>query len=152
MLNVVIVEDEIHSQETLRNLLIEFCQPVNVVGVGANVDEAVDVIRLKKPDLIFLDVELQTGTGFDVLNRLKNMTFTVIFTTAFEHYALKAQRPASFDPFAHPVSSALVIRKEKGQRVAPAPSENPFFIVRSSSCCRAPRPSVKRCRCPPGSQ
>lgn len=103
MLNVVIVEDEIHSQETLRNLLIEFCQPVNVVGVGANVDEAVDVIRLKKPDLIFLDVELQTGTGFDVLNRLKDMTFTVIFTTAFEHYALKAIKFSSIDYLLKPI-------------------------------------------------
>ena len=64
-----------------------------------------------------------------------------------------ARRSAAFVPLAraHPISSALVIRKEKGQRVAPAPSENPFSIVRSTSCCRAPRPSARRCRRPPGS-
>ncbi len=56
-----------------------------------------------------------------------------------------ARRTATFDG-AHPISSALVIRKEKGQGVAPAPSRNRFFILRSTSCCRARRPSAKRCR------
>jgi len=103
MLRVVIVEDEIHSRETLKNLLVEFCQSVEIAGLAGNVEEAVEVIRLKNPDLIFLDVELQTGTGFDVLNRLQDMDFTVIFTTAFEHYALKAIKFSSIDYLLKPI-------------------------------------------------
>ena len=103
MLSVVIVEDEMHSRETLKNLLEEFCQPIDITGLAGNVEEAVEKVRLKKPDLIFLDVELQTGTGFEVLNRLQDMNFNVIFTTAFEHYAVKAIKFSSIDYLLKPI-------------------------------------------------
>jgi two-component system, LytTR family, response regulator len=103
MLRVVIIEDELHSRETLKNLLTEFCQPVEIAGAAANVEEAVKEIRSQKPDLVFLDVELQTGTGFDVLAKLKDMTFNVIFTTAFDHYAVKAIKYSSLDYLLKPI-------------------------------------------------
>jgi two-component system, LytTR family, response regulator len=103
MLKVVIVEDELHSRETLKNLLMEFCQPVEIMALSRNVEEAVSDIRTQQPDLIFLDVELQTGTGFDVLTQLKDMQFDVIFTTAFDHYAVKAIKYSSLDYLLKPI-------------------------------------------------
>ena len=78
----VIVEDEKHSRETLRNLIEEFCADVTVAGAAGTVAEAVQLIRQHKPELLFLDIELQTGTGFDVLSAVSDLSFAVIFTTA----------------------------------------------------------------------
>jgi len=102
-LRVVIVEDEKHSRENLKNLLLEFCVNINVVGMAGNVEEAVEEIKSKKPDVIFLDIELQTGTGFDVLERVANLNFEVIFTTAFEQYAIKAVKFSSLDYLLKPI-------------------------------------------------
>src|SRR3546814_15716493 len=90
MISAVIVEDERHSRETLNNLLAEFCSGVNVIGMAGSVNEACSLISQLEPDLVFLDIELQTGTGFEVLNSLQSLQFDVVFTTAFEHYAIKA--------------------------------------------------------------
>lgn len=103
MLNVVIIEDEIHSRETLKTLLTEFCEDVNVMGMTGSMEEAVGLINQLQPELVFLDIELQTGTGFDVLNRVDQRNFEVIFTTAFEHYAIKAIKFSSIDYLLKPI-------------------------------------------------
>ncbi|MEM1338007.1 MAG: LytTR family DNA-binding domain-containing protein [Bacteroidota bacterium] len=102
-LKVVIVEDEKRSQETLKSFLEEFCTDVEVVGVAGNVTDAIEVIKLQRPDIIFLDIELQTGTGFDVLQAVQHLNFEVIFTTAFEQYAIKAVKFSSLDYLLKPV-------------------------------------------------
>lgn len=103
MIRAVIVEDEKHSRETLNNLLNEFCTDIEVASMAGTVSEAVEIIKQNKPDLVFLDIELQTGTGFDVLEQLKNIHFEVIFTTAFEHYAIKAIKISSIDYLLKPI-------------------------------------------------
>lgn len=103
MIRSVIVEDEMHSRETLKNLLSEFCTDVEVAGAADSVLNAVNLIREAKPDLVFLDIELQTGTGFDVLSRLSDVHFDVIFTTAFEHYAIRAIKFSSIDYLLKPI-------------------------------------------------
>jgi two-component system, LytTR family, response regulator len=103
MLRVVIVEDEIHSRETLKNLLQEFCEGVEIVGMAGDVPTAVDVIRKENPDLLFLDVELQSGTGFDVLEQLPDIHFDIVFTTAFEQYAVRAIKLSSIDYLLKPI-------------------------------------------------
>ena len=102
-LKAIIVEDEKHSRETLRNLLEEFCAGVKVIGMAGSVKEAVATISSLSPDVVFLDIELQTGTGFDVLNQLPNLNFEVIFTTAFEQYAIKAVKFSSLDYLLKPI-------------------------------------------------
>jgi two-component system LytT family response regulator len=103
MLNTIIVEDEKYSRETLKNLLEEFCPEVKVAGMAESVDQAIPLIRNTKPDLVFLDIELQTGTGFDILAQLQDMAFEVIFTTAFEQYAIKAIKFSSLDYLLKPI-------------------------------------------------
>lgn len=102
-LRAVIVEDEKHSRETLKSLLEEFCVNIEVIGMAGSIDKAVELIKSKQPDLIFLDIELQTGTGFDVLNQVSHLDFEVVFTTAFEQYAIKAVKFSSLDYLLKPI-------------------------------------------------
>ncbi len=102
-LKVIIIEDEKHSRETLKSLLEEFCKNVKVIATAGSVKEGVKVLSIYSPDVVFLDIELQPGTGFDILEQVKEPTFEVIFTTAFEKYAIKAIKFSSLDYLLKPI-------------------------------------------------
>ncbi len=103
VLKVVIVEDEKHSRETLKTLLEEFCDNVKVLATAGSVSEAVKVLSIFSPDVVFLDIELQSGEGFDILKQIEHPDFEVIFTTAFEKYAIKAIKFSSLDYLLKPI-------------------------------------------------
>ena len=103
MLSIVIVEDESRSQEVIKNLLEEYCEEVRIDGIASSVDEGVKVISSVQPDIVFLDIEMHPGTGFDVLERLDHQDFHLIFTTAYEHYALKAIRASAIAYLLKPI-------------------------------------------------
>lgn len=100
----LIVEDEVRSRDFLRNLVAEFCPQITVDGMAANVEEAVAMINSQSPDIVFMDIEMQTGTGFDVLQQVKQRNFHVIFTTAYDHYAIKAIRFSAVDYLLKPIN------------------------------------------------
>lgn len=102
-LKAIIVEDEKHSRETLKNLLEKFCKGVQVIGLASSVKEALDIIPKSNVDVIFMDIELQSGTGFDILTQLPEINFEVIFTTAFDQYAIKAVKFSSLDYLLKPI-------------------------------------------------
>jgi len=103
ILKAVIVDDEIRSRDFLKTLVEEFCPDVKVTGVAASVDEAVTIIGTHAPDVVFLDIELHTGTGFDVLEKFASPNFHVIFTTAYDHYAIKAIKFSAVDYILKPI-------------------------------------------------
>lgn len=100
----VIVEDEVRSRVFLKNLVEEYCTDLTVEGMAGNVEEAVDLINSSSPDIVFMDIEMQTGTGFDVLERVKQRNFHVIFTTAYDHYAIKAIKFSAVDYLLKPIN------------------------------------------------
>jgi two-component system LytT family response regulator len=100
----LIVEDELRSREFLKNLVSEFCPELEVTGTATNVDEAVAFINEQSPDIVFMDIEMQTGTGFDVLQRIQHRNFHVIFTTAYDHYAIKAIKFSAVDYLLKPIN------------------------------------------------
>lgn len=102
-LRAIIVEDEKHSRETLKNLLEKFCEDVKVIGLATSIEEALEVIPKLNPDVVFMDIELQSGTGFDILTNLSEIDFEVIFTTAFDQYAIKAVKFSSLDYLLKPI-------------------------------------------------
>lgn len=104
MLRAVIVEDERHSRETLKNLLNEYCEGVQVEGEAGEVKKAIEVIESVQPDVVFMDIELQPGTGFEVLKGVSKVNFETIFTTAFEQYAIQAIKLSSLDYLLKPIS------------------------------------------------
>jgi two-component system LytT family response regulator len=100
----LIVEDEVRSREFLQNLVKEFCPEISVEGTAGNVEEAVSFINTRQPDIVFMDIEMQTGTGFDVLQQVKQHNFHVIFTTAYDHYAIKAIKFSAVDYLLKPIN------------------------------------------------
>lgn len=100
----LIVEDEVRSRDFLKSLIQEFCPELEVCGSAGNVEEAVTFINTHCLDIVFMDIEMQTGTGFDVLQQVKQRNFHVIFTTAYDHYAIKAIKFSAVDYLLKPIN------------------------------------------------
>ena len=101
---VVIVDDEKDARDTLKLLLDTHFPDVNVLADVGDVDSAVQAIESYKPDLLFLDVRLKKGSGFDVLEKIPHPNFDVVFTTAYEEYALQAIKFSALDYLLKPVN------------------------------------------------
>ena len=99
----LIVDDEAKGRMSLSAMLTLLEAPVELIDEAATVDEAVRKIELHKPDLVFLDIMLQRGTGFDILETLNYHQFQLIFVTAFDNFALKAFRYAALDYITKPI-------------------------------------------------
>lgn len=99
----VIVEDEPDNRQNLRLLIENYCPQLEIAAEAGSVAEGLKVIRNIRPDLIFLDVELGDGTGFDLLASLQGMEFHVIFVTAYSHYAIKAIKFNAVDYIMKPI-------------------------------------------------
>ncbi len=104
MINTIIVEDESDAQELLANIIKECCPLLELGGIAANKEDALILIENIKPDLLFLDIEIQDGTSFDLLESIASNEFKIIFTTAYDSYALKAFRYEAVDYILKPYS------------------------------------------------
>lgn len=89
-MKTVLVDDEQKSVNALRTLLERYCPEVEVAGTAGSVAQAIEVIKNTKPELVFMDILMPDGTGFDVLERCEDRNFEVIFVTAFEEHSLRA--------------------------------------------------------------
>lgn len=103
MIRSIIVDDELKSRESLKILVEDFCTGVTVDAVCQNITEAINAIRELKPDLVFLDIQLQRETGFDLLTKFHDFDFEVIFTTAHAEYAIKAFKFSAIDYLLKPI-------------------------------------------------
>lgn len=103
MIKSIIVDDEFKSRESLRILLEDFCEGVEVCALCQNVDEGIEAIKTHKPDVVFLDIQMQRESGFDLLTRIENIDFDVIFTTAHSEYAIKAFKFSAIDYLLKPI-------------------------------------------------
>jgi two-component system LytT family response regulator len=106
MIRSIIVDDELKSRESLKILIEDFCTGVTVDAVCQNIAEAVKAIDELKPDLVFLDIQLQRETGFDLLTKFQDFDFEVIFTTAHAEYAIKAFKFSAIDYLLKPIDVA----------------------------------------------
>jgi two-component system, LytTR family, response regulator len=98
-----IIEDEADNRQNLRLLLGTYCPQLEIVGEAGGVEDGLMMIRQTRPELIFLDVELQDGTGFDLLAGLQTLELNVIFVTAYTHYAIKAIKFNAVDYIMKPI-------------------------------------------------
>ena len=104
MIDVVIIDDEQNNIEGLRSLLSNYCPGINVVGTAPDANSAFVLIKSLGPQLVFLDIEMPFGNGFDLLEKLMPVQFEVIFVTAFDQYAIRAFKYAVVDYLLKPVS------------------------------------------------
>jgi two-component system LytT family response regulator len=103
MIRSVIIDDELKSRESLKILLTDFCENVEVAATCQNIAEGIEAIQQFKPDAVFLDIQMQRETGFDLLSKVKPVDFEVIFTTAHSEYAIKAFKFSAIDYLLKPI-------------------------------------------------
>jgi len=103
-LRAVIIEDEENSRTALKNMLTEFCEGIAVVGMAGSIAEGVKTIIEFEPDLVFLDIELPNGNGFELFNYFPAGHFDVIFTTAYNQYAVQAFKLSAIDYLLKPIN------------------------------------------------
>ncbi|MCB0805177.1 MAG: response regulator transcription factor [Bacteroidales bacterium] len=150
MLKAVIVEDEKRSRETLSGLLKLYCKDVNLVAEADGMNSGREAILKHDPDLVFLDIQMPDGSGFKLLESLENIRFDVIFTTAYDQFAIKAIKFSALDYLMKPIfPEDLVAAVEKAkkkrdtqgtkqgidvllQHVKKPESENPKIVLSTS--------------------
>jgi len=103
MLRAIIIDDEAHIRQNIRKMINSHCPDVTIIAEAEGVESGVNVIRESNPDLIFLDIKMGDGTGFDLLERLKPVDFKVIFVTAWDNYAIQAFRFSALDYLLKPL-------------------------------------------------
>lgn len=128
MIKAVIIDDENKSVQTLSLMLNEYCPEIEVIGFAFSAVEGAKEIMNKKPDLVFLDVEMTGGSGFDLLESLPERNFNVIFVTAHDHYALKAIKYHAIDYILKPLDveelkTAVTNFKSRKKENKKAPSD-----------------------------
>jgi len=105
----LIIDDEYHSRSFLQKILGQYFPEIDIAGQAADVQEGLDGIRKHNPDIVFLDIQMKEETGFDLLNRLPKIEFALIFTTAYDQYAMKAFRFNAIDYLLKPIIPSELI-------------------------------------------
>lgn len=103
-MKAVIIDDEEDSRKILANYLAKYCTDIEVCGFGESVDTGKEAIQKYNPDVVFLDIEMPYGNGFDLLESVKGITFETVFVTAFDHYAIQALNQSAAYYLLKPVS------------------------------------------------
>jgi len=104
VIKAIIVDDEKRGRETLQNLVAKYTSNVEIIDMAESAKDGIDLINKIKPDLVFLDIEMPHGSGFDLLESFKgDINFEVIFTTAFDQYAIQAIKFAALDYLLKPI-------------------------------------------------
>jgi len=120
-MKAVIIDDEEDSRKILANYLAKYCVDIEVCGFGESVATGNEVIKKHNPDVVFLDIEMPYGNGFDLLDSIKEITFETVFVTAFDHYAIQALnqsaayyllKPISIDELINAVNKIRTERSE----------------------------------------
>jgi two-component system, LytTR family, response regulator len=132
MIKSLIIEDEQKSREMLAMLIEQNCPELKIVGLAKNVNEGADMIKSLKPELVFLDIQMPDGTGFDLLEQVQDKKFEIIFTTATDKHALRAIKYSACDYLLKPLDidelKQAVDKVAQKKNVAPT-MENLQFLI-----------------------
>lgn len=130
MINAILVDDEVHCLDTLSILLEEHCPEVQLLDRYTSAKAALKGIEELSPDLVFLDIEMPAMNGFELLEHFHDIPFTVIFTTSYDQYAIKAIHFSALDYLLKPIDPKdLVAAVQKVQAQKRHPSLEQFQIL-----------------------
>lgn len=119
-MKALIVDDIVQARNTLRKDLEVYCPGVEIIGEANGVVEAVKFLNKNKVDIVFLDIQMEDGSGFDVLDMIPEITFHIIFITANDGHALRAFKYSAVDYLLKPVDPDDLIKAvSKLQKVLP---------------------------------
>jgi len=103
MYQTIIIDDDQLARRGLRRIIEQNFQEIEIVGEADSVSSGVELINEVEPELVFLDIEMPDGTGFELLEKLTNINFKVVFTTSYSDYAITAFKYSAFDYIVKPV-------------------------------------------------
>jgi two-component system LytT family response regulator len=103
-LKAILVDDELPSLQNLEQKIIEFCPDIHIIATAQKPEDAIQLIEQMHPDVVFLDIEMPRMNGFKMLEQIKEKDFDIVFTTAYNHYAIDAVRISAFDYLVKPVA------------------------------------------------
>lgn len=110
MIKAMIVDDKLASIELLKWLINQHCSEISLVGHATSVKEAIPVIHEKEPDILFLDIQMPQQNGFDLLSGIGKWDFEVIFTTAYNEFAIQAIRYSALDYLLKPIDAGDLVK------------------------------------------
>lgn len=103
-IGVVIVEDEAVSYEIIKRMIQNHILEVEILGHAASCKDGIKLIKEVKPDLVFLDIQMEDGTGFTLLEAFNNVDFQVVFVTSYNQYVINAIKCSALDYILKPIS------------------------------------------------
>lgn len=103
MIRVIVIDDEKRVADAIAKIIDNHCSGFSVIGVANNVTEGVALINKHKPDLVTLDINLPDGSGFDLLKKVDEVDFKLVFITAYQEHALKAIKFSAIDYILKPI-------------------------------------------------
>lgn len=123
MIKAVIIDDETSAIHNLNKIIKNYCTKVEVVGTANGVVDGIKLIHNLAPDLVFLDIQMPDGTGFDMLECIQHKNFDVIFVTSYNQHAIRAFKYSAIDYLLKPVDIddliAAVERISKQKKISP---------------------------------
>lgn len=135
MIKALLVDDEPANTEVLAEILKLYCPAVSVCARATTVEEALARMEDCRPGLVFLDVEMPDGTGFDLLDKVRDKSFEIIFVTAYDSFLLKAIRYSALDYIMKPISItellAAVSRAEERINATSASRQQIELLIRN---------------------
>lgn len=140
MLRAVVIDDIETIRKNNIGIIKSSCPNISIVGQADSVASGINLIKQLAPDLVFLDVEMPDGTGFDLLQSLKPITFKVIFITGFEDFAIRAFRFSAIDYLLKPLDADELVEAVK--KAEESLSKEVFDVKLSNLFANLERPSA----------
>lgn len=110
MVRAVIIDDESKARKALRYLLEKHCPEVDIVAEGENVESGLNIIENYQPEIVFLDVQMPDGTGFDLLEKVPDINFKIIFASAYDKFAIQAFKFSALDYLQKPIEPEQLVK------------------------------------------
>jgi two-component system, LytTR family, response regulator len=128
-MKAIIIDDEIHCVKSLMWDLKDVAPEVEIIATASSGKEGLEAIQQHKPDVVFLDVSMPGMNGFEMLEQIPNINFSLIFTTAYDQYASKAFRKSAIDYLVKPVDKNELFDaiKKVNQKATKEPDTSPIM-------------------------
>lgn len=131
MIKAILVDDEEHCLDTLSMMLEKYCPEVQILEKCLSAEAAIEAIKKLNPPLVFLDIEMPSMNGFGMLEQFQKITFSVIFTTSYDQYAIKAIHFSALDYLLKPIDPkelVAAVHKVKAQKHLPSAEQFQMLI------------------------
>ena len=112
-LKAIIVDDELHSLQTTELLVKKYCPKIEIIGLAESAEKGIQLIDKLKPNIVFLDIAMPVMNGFEMLQHITYKSFEIIFTTAYDEYAIKAFKVNAIDYLLKPIDTKELIQAAK---------------------------------------